>query len=128
MSGKHYRNNKRDADKLAAALTELPENWLMCRDMRHAWTVSEDFHVEKNKGATVQTIKRVVSCLRCETKRVEFYTPNRLGLEKISQHYTYPENYQFKGVPRGIKPSWIIQAEQYRRTMEKAIQANIKSA
>lgn len=113
-----YQDQKA-ASALANALTDLPENWLMCRDMRHAWAVVEDFHVEKVKGRTVQTVRRVLGCMRCATLRNEHYVMGRLGLDKTSQSYTYPDNYQLKGIPRGVKPSSIIQAEQYRRVMEK---------
>lgn len=115
--------NKRDSEALAEALMDLPENWLMCRDMRHAWQIQEDFHVEKNKGKTAQTVKRTLTCLRCSTLRTEHYLMERLGLNKVAQNYTYPEDYQMKGIPRGNKPSSIIQGEQFRRTMEKVAQA-----
>lgn len=112
-------NNPKDAQILANALQDLPENWLICRDMRHAWEVSQDFHVVKQTGTKVQHLRRTLSCLRCETLRNERYIISRYGVEKEGQSYTYPDQYQLEGIPRGVKPSSIVQAEQYRRAMEK---------
>lgn len=124
MGGKTYASDKKLAEALAAKVQDLPDNWLMCRDIRHAWEVTEDFHVTKSKGSTVQEIRRVLTCPRCTAQRVERHHVTKWGLEKVAQHYVYPEDengqkYQLHGVPRGVKPSFIIQGEQYRRVMEK---------
>lgn len=117
---KHYESNEDARARLADALTMLPEAWVMCRDVRHAWVVEEDFHVIWLTGQSVQEIKRVLVCMRCSSKRHEIYAPSRaFGLEKIRMHYEYPENYQITGVPRGNKPQAMVQQEQYRRLMIK---------
>jgi len=73
-----------------------------------------------DQARTLQEIKRVLVCMRCATQRVEAYAPSvSWGLEKIRSGYVYPSTYQLKGVPRGNKPAWLVQAEQYRRTLEK---------
>lgn len=114
-----YKRDQEAVDRLAEELQHLPDNWVQCRDMRHAWDVVEDFHVTISKGSRIQEIKRVLVCARCETFRHETYNLTRSGLEKVRQHYEYPEHYQIKGVPRGVKPQALVQAEQYRRVMEK---------
>lgn len=119
MATKKYENDDKLAHALADALTALPDNWIMCRDMRHAWEVNEDFHVSKSKGSKAVEIRRVLDCLRCETKRIEVYHQTKWGLEKVRQNYDYPEHYQIHGVPRGVKPSYIVQGEVYRRSMSK---------
>lgn len=117
---KKYQSDETAAANLANALTQLPDAWVMCRDMRHAWEVLVDFHVTASKGRTPHEVRRELICARCKTVRKEAYHPTRYhGLEKVSQHYAYPEDYQITGVPRGVKPSWIIQQEQYRRAMER---------
>jgi hypothetical protein len=98
-------------------LQNLPDNWVQCRDMKHAWTVDDNFHVTRfglrNK---IAEIKRILVCLRCGTKRHETYVPTGWGgLEKVRSYYQYPEEYQIRGVPRGVKPQQIIQQEQWRR-------------
>jgi hypothetical protein len=116
---RRYSDDQAAAD-LANALMDLPDDWVMCRDMRHAWHVMEDFHVSKNRGHSIQELNRTLICMRCTTLRIEVYHSGRFGLDKVRQHYTYPDNYQIKGVPRGVKPQSIVQNEQYRRAMERA--------
>lgn len=116
-----YESDRAAASRLASALTELPENWIACRDFMHAWTVENDFHVvppDHSRRKQLE-IARTLVCTRCETIRKEVYIQERFGLNKIAQSYSYPENYQIPGVPRGVKPKSIVQAEQYRRAMEK---------
>lgn len=116
-----YESDKAAAGRLAQALTGLSDNWIACRDMMHAWEVQEDFHVvpPANSVRNQLEIARVLVCARCETQRKEVFIQERFGLSKIAQSYAYPENYQIPGVPRGVKPKAIVQAEQYRRAMEK---------
>lgn len=120
---KKYVSDEKLAEQLADALTTLPDNWIMCRDMRHAWEVDEDFHVTKGQGLNIASVRRTLVCVRCETLRVEKYHSLKWGLEKVAQHYVYPDNYQIHGVPRGVKPSFIIQGEQYRRAMSRIADA-----
>lgn len=119
MAKRRYAQDEQAAADLANALMDLPDDWVMCRDMRHAWHVLEDFHVVTTQARHIQELGRTLICLRCNTLRVETYHAGRFGLDKVRQHYTYPENYQIKGVPRGVKPQSIVQQEQYRRAMEK---------
>lgn len=112
MASKEYKAAK----ELAEALKVLPDNWVVCRDVRHAWSVLNDFHVV----GTAADIQRELVCMRCETVRYETYLRQRNGtLEKTGQSYQYPGGYQIPGVPRGVKPSSIVQQEQYRRAMER---------
>lgn len=126
MADRTYKSNSAAARALAKGLTILPDTWVMCRDMRHAWSVDEDFHVEPGQveGRKIQRLRRMLVCMRCETRRIETYAKGRYGLDKIGQYYVYPVgdgglSYQIQGVPRGVKPQSIVQQEQYRRAMEK---------
>lgn len=116
---RRYENDQEAAANFQAALMDLPEEWVICRDVRHAWDVQQDFHVTHRQGRKVLQIGRVLICMRCKTLRVETYVHTADGLDKTGQGYRYPEHYQIKGVPRGVKPQWIIHEEQYRRAMEK---------
>lgn len=122
---KRYTADAKAAKTLATGLTKLPDNWMACRDMRHAWSVEEEFHVEPSQviGRKIQSIRRILVCMRCETRRIENYVAGRYGLDKVGQHYVYPNDYQIPGVPRGVKPQSIIQQEQYRRAMAKVAKA-----
>jgi hypothetical protein len=118
-----YATDAELAENLAHKVQNLPDNWLMCRDVRHAWDVTEDFHVTKHKASKVQEIRRVLVCLRCKCERHERYAVTKWGLDKVGQTYKHPDGYVIHGVPRGVKPSFIIQGEQYRRVMEKLAEA-----
>lgn len=114
---KTYTKNAPAALLLAESLKALPSNWVMCRDVRHAWSVLNDFHVTGKQGG-FPVIQRELVCMRCETVRYEWYEQTKVGLDKVGQSYGYPEGYQIPGVPRGVKPQSIVQQEQYRRAME----------
>lgn len=124
---KRYSTDQAAARDLAKGLTKLPDNWVMCRDMRHAWSIEHDFFVEPSQvvGRKIESIRRELVCMRCGTMRIERYTKGKYGLDKVGQHYQYPDHYQIPGVPRGVKPQSIIQQEQYRRAMEKAANATV---
>ncbi len=114
------------AKVLGNALKALPDKWVACRDMRHAWATENDFHVvpQSTVGGRSMHVGRDLVCMRCETRRHEVYLSVKGGrLEKVGQSYEYPEGYQIAGVPRGVKPQQIVQAEMYRRAMEKVARA-----
>lgn len=119
MAPRRYATDEVAADALKGALQGLSDEWLMCRDVRHSWSVEVDFHVTEHTGNRIQEIQRVLLCDRCGGERIETYHPTRWGLEKTRQNYRMPEGYIIKGVPRGVKPSFIVQGEQYRRVMER---------
>lgn len=113
------------AKTLRNGLRKLPDNFMACRDMKHAWMVEHDFFVEPQavEGRNIKSIRRILICGRCETRRHERYIQGKYGLDKLSQWYENPENYQIPGVPRGVKSSSVIQQESYRRAMEKVAHA-----
>lgn len=127
MAGKAYdidrAEGRRAAKRLAETLKTLPDHWVVCRDMLHAWAVENDFHVTPMATVgrkSIMHISRELVCMRCGTVRKEkYHLSARGGLEKVGQSYEYPEGYQIPGVPRGVKPSHIVRQEQYRRAMER---------
>lgn len=122
---KRYEYDKAAAALLSTSLKGLPDKWVVCRDMRHAWAVEQDFYVipQSQVGKKLKHIARVLVCMRCTTYRHETYVQTRTGLEKTGQTYEYPAGYQIPGVPRGVKPSHIVQQEMFRRSMEKVANA-----
>lgn len=123
---RRYQADAKAAKTLASALTTLPDNWVACRDMRHAWDVENDFHVVPmaTEGKPTLRLQRDLICARCETTRHEYYIKGKFGLMKDGQSYSYPQGYQIIGVPRGVKPQEIVQQEQYRRSTEKVAKAS----
>ena len=113
-------NIQSDVNTLEGLMEDLPESFLMCRDLRHAWEVSRDFYVyDDPKSTRVLMIARELTCLRCQSERREVFAQRRWGIEKIRNTYTYVDGYQLRGVPRGVKASAVVQDVQYRKAMKK---------
>lgn len=129
---RYYKKDREAAALLAEQLKDLPDNFLMCRDMMHAWDIETNFHVHERSrfGKPVTVIRRVLFCVRCATPegdrvtKVQDYIQRKYGLEKITTYYRYQPGYALHDLPRGIKPSWIVQGEQYRRVMEAVADAS----
>jgi hypothetical protein len=123
VKGTRVASGRRAVAKLANGLKQLSDNYLMCRDVRHAWAVDKDFHVEPMATVGrrhVTAVRRELLCMRCPARRIEHYVSGKYGLDKVGQYYVYPSDYQIPGVPRGVKPQSIIQQEAYRRSLERA--------
>lgn len=122
MAAKKYASDEQAAETLADALMTLPDNYLMCRDVKHAWDVTDELHVTKNVGSKIKEVARLLTCLRCGMTRKDVFLPTAHGLEKVGMSYPdKPEGYGITGVPRGNKPSLLVQAEQYRRVVERHV-------
>jgi hypothetical protein len=102
-------------------ITNMDEVLLQCRDMRHAWVTETPYYkidIEGGiKGALY--VERIIACMRCNTKRIEFYRVFKDRLERISSHYSYSEGYQIKGVKKGDHVQDKVRRELYSRTVEK---------
>lgn len=105
---------------LREAMTSVPDDFLVCRDLKHAWEVTEDFHEVTDNRDTHAFIGREVSCIRCDTVRSERYQLTKDGLVRSGTSYLYPEGYKLEDLPRGIKPVSIVREELWRRVVERA--------
>ncbi|GAC1527459.1 MAG: hypothetical protein NVS3B1_17800 [Marmoricola sp.] len=111
--------------KIAKGLKALPENFLDCRDLRHSWKKAADYRPREQKmeGGTKLSplLYRSLICARCGTGRTDVIYARTY--ERLSVAYTYPENYQIPGVPRGTKQSTILRQESVRRANLAAAKA-----
>lgn len=107
---------------LKAGLKELPDEFFVCRDIRHKWDITQDYHEVpySHAGRKLQALRRVLTCGRCGGTRVQHFLNGRYGLTKLSDVASRPPGYSIHGVPRGVKHTSIIQQESYRRAMERA--------
>lgn len=67
--------------------------FLKCRQDLHAWGDDERYSIVRNKVTRRQQIRRVLTCDRCDSDRVEMLTiatGDRIG----SPRYIYSEGYQ----------------------------------
>jgi hypothetical protein len=78
---------------------------LVCRNVRHAWTIKHFQQVdyaelqEHHLLKWDQVIARRLVCSRCATERVEYYgrdTKTR-PFSKVKARYVYPQGYLYRG-------------------------------
>lgn len=110
-------------EQLRSSVGNLPDQWVACRDMRHAWDILNDFHVNGD-GSDLPQVRRELVCIRCSTVRRETYENNVYGLDRVNTNYLYPDNYQLHGIPREISLQAVIRQDQYRRAMERIAAAS----
>ena len=107
---KRYEVDRKARNKLANALQEVPDEYLLCRDLLHAWDIVKDFSV-----TDTGSIERTLLCQRCETIRFDSFSWDGEGIQKDRSKYSYPRDYQLKDVPRGVKPGAMIRKELFSR-------------
>jgi hypothetical protein len=96
--------------RLKRGLAKVPDEYLRCRDLLHAWDTVEDFTI-----VDASTIERSLCCSRCGTLRWDSFTATSEGLVKDRSRYAYPQDYQLANVPRGVKPGVFVRGELFRR-------------
>jgi hypothetical protein len=102
---------------------DLSDNIMMCRDFRHAWAVEVPYYkVEDVEGGVrgALYVERTIACMRCDTKRVEFYRVLETRLERLHSKYVYPEGYMMRGAKRSDHVQDMVRREAYRRAVEAA--------
>jgi len=81
----------------------LPQEYLFCRSLRHAWTptsfraLESDEQFDRPSGVK-QVIRRELACMRCPTVRQDFFGRNggTAPFVRIRSRYGYPADYQFQ--------------------------------
>lgn len=76
---------------LDAALDDMDERFVYCRDVMHAW---QPYTARQEKDGTFTS---TVKCARCETYKIRIL--NRHG-SILSSYYDYPEGYCIVGAGR----------------------------
>jgi len=78
-------------------LRDLPDEFLACRDLRHAWEELGYFR-ERGSGRGGGPIIRKLRCLRCGTLRRDILSNS--FAEKTTHYYGHPEGYRLEGMGR----------------------------
>lgn len=129
QASKALTPQQRDAAQrvVAKGLQTLPDNYVECRGMMHAWRVLNDFRIMDSPTQNgPRFLRRDLTCtrdcgvVRHDTFLLRFVRGEPQISEKVRAHYTYPDDYQMPGVPRGVKRQVVVYQEQFRRAMEKA--------
>ncbi len=85
-------------------VTALPQEYLACRSLRHAWNptsfraLEPDENFDRPSGIK-QVIRRELECMRgCFVVRQDFFGRNggTTAFVKIRTRYGYPDDYQFQ--------------------------------
>lgn len=86
-------------DNSQQSIEDIPEEFLLCRDLGHAWA---PFDVKVSRKA--QEIHRILQCRSCPTQRIQILDTNGY---RLRSKYVYPEDvdkdaapYKLKGVGR----------------------------
>ena len=109
----------------------MPESYLACRSMMHAWDETDgrftvvDTGVEtarRARGGQVVFAERILTCIRCEMRRSDAYQMTtyrgHTALKKIACTYFPPENYWVKGAGRLGKD--LVLGVKFDRDIEEA--------
>ena len=93
-------------------------SYFECREIGHAWVGKhKGWMIEENSYGTVYT--KTLKCMRCPTIRTDICNAS---LEFVTRHYTYPDDYQVKGVTlsRDVVRRWGFEhMSQPARTRRK---------
>lgn len=80
------------ADKPQQSIDDIPDEFLLCRDLGHAWAPF-DVKISRKYGE----IHRVLQCRSCPTQRTQILS---MDGSIMRSKYEYPENYVLTGVGR----------------------------
>jgi len=84
-------NIKRNARKFATSVRDIPDTYLICRDLGHAWDYKTDSVLYDAQGKRAIEVTRTVKCLRCKMDRVDHYElPSFI---RTRTKYSYPDHY-----------------------------------
>lgn len=70
-----------------AALSSYDGDYLLCRDLKHPWSVVGYF---RQRGE----VRRLLRCPRCEMQRIDRWLPSG---ERVANQYQAPEGYRIPG-------------------------------
>jgi len=107
-----------DYDKLLLdRLRKLPQDYILCRDLRHQWTPEQELHLEGEISGR-QRVERTLSCTRCGTVKVEHYAlqTSISGIQRLTSvgyRYTYPPGYSIPEMARADAPREILRASRF---------------
>lgn len=105
--------------------TKQNTDHLMCRNLRHSWTISRFKAVDHEEAKARRLLKwdqvivRELTCIRCDTTKLEFFARDRrtAGFVRAKGSYFYPKGYLFKGGKDEERPDrWDYFSELLNRT------------
>jgi hypothetical protein len=100
-----------DNDEIAAFAQDLPEEFLMCREMGHRWLPHDAEEFDDG------SFMRILRCPRCKTRKVQDIS--RRGVIERTR-YQHPDGYLHEGMGRIAGDGrGVLRLESIRRTITK---------
>ena len=118
-------------DALAASLDHLNPLFADCRDLRHPWKVTRDFHLvntdldrdSRPRMGQRRYVERTLTCTRCGTERSEAYAVRESAygssLRKLSVTYSHPDGYLLKGLGQLGNVAELIRGLHWSQLQER---------
>jgi hypothetical protein len=78
-------------DKTPSTIDDIPDAYLLCRDLGHAWA-PHDVKISRKFGE----IHRILQCRSCPTQRVQVLDMNGY---RLRSKYVYPEDVNSEAAP-----------------------------
>lgn len=106
---------------VASQIEKLEDNWLACRDLRHAYAVEIPYHAVVLEGGQrgARYSERTLACMRCDTKRIELVRIHNIWVERLEVAYIRPKGYDILGARREEHVLGMVRLEQIRRAIEE---------
>jgi hypothetical protein len=95
----------------------MPNAFIECRDMRHAWKVVQSYRYIDD-GETTRTpkyVSRKLECNRCGCVRTDVL--NVRTFDKVATSYDYPEGYTILGNKVGRGTANLVRRAVYERDL-----------
>lgn len=141
IKDRNTRAIRKATNTFLSALRDKPLEEVVCRGVKHAWTVYNEPRVIENpetrRDLPIMRIDLICERggqahpIRHETfvvKRIPGTSNEYKVLERLDASYTYPHGYQIPGIPRGVKPSTIIWQEFVRRRGAHVVHSDPREA
>jgi hypothetical protein len=122
-----------DEDDFLAAIANVPDSYLQCRSMMHAWQEdgpgfivvdSERETTRRARGGQRVFAERHLECLRCGMTRSDAYqitsSHGHTALRKVATTYGPPEGYYVQGAGR-LGRELILGAKFERDTADTVV-------
>jgi hypothetical protein len=118
-------------DTFGAALNNMPDNYLQCRDIKHPWVITRDYHlVDASRDEDVfprmghnTYVRRELRCERCGKKRVDAYLISYKDgwqvLVRLNSSYADPDGFSVKGIGHLSGTAEMVRGEIFRRVLTK---------
>lgn len=100
-----------DTNEIAAFAQDLPEEFLLCREMGHRW-LPHDAEQHDDDSFT-----RVLRCPRCKTRKVQDISARGAI---VRTQYRHPDGYLHEGMGRIVGDGrGVLRLESIKRTITK---------